>query len=76
MPYPNNYTKLNILILWGYIGIMENKMETTIIGLYRDYYIRVNKPHLGPLSKDSPHSIPFEAPCLFGENTKTGCSLS
>ena len=28
-------------LYWGYIGIMENKMETTIVGLYRDYYIRV-----------------------------------
>ena len=32
------------IVYWGYVGIMENKMETTgIIGLYRDYrgYIRV-----------------------------------
>ena len=25
----------------GYCGIMEKKMETTVVGLYRDYYIRV-----------------------------------
>ena len=28
-------------LYWGYVGIMEKKMETTImgyIGLYRDYY--------------------------------------
>ena len=24
-------------LCWGYIGIMEKKMETTIMGLYRDY---------------------------------------
>ena len=24
------------IVDWGYIGIMENKMETTILGLYRD----------------------------------------
>ena len=23
--------------IWGYIGIMEKKMETTIMGLYMDY---------------------------------------
>ena len=34
-----NINTINI-VYWGYIGIMENKMETTIVGLYRDYYIR------------------------------------
>ena len=29
------------IVYWGYIGIMENKMETTIVGLYRDYYIKL-----------------------------------
>ena len=41
----NDGLQLNIIInmniinivYWGYIGIMENKMETIIIGLYRDY---------------------------------------
>ena len=31
-----NINIINI-VYWGYIGIMENKMETTIVGLYRDY---------------------------------------
>ena len=34
-----NINTINI-VYWGYIGIMENKMETTIVGLYRDYYLR------------------------------------
>ena len=29
---------VGLAVYWGYIGIMENKMETTgILGLYRDY---------------------------------------
>ena len=27
------------LIYWGYVGIMEKKMETTIMGFYRDYVV-------------------------------------
>ena len=26
-------------VYWGYIGIMEKKMETTTMGLYRDYRV-------------------------------------
>ena len=29
------------IVYCGYIGIRENKMETTIVGLYRDYNIRL-----------------------------------
>ena len=39
----NTIININIvnMVYWGYIGIMENKMETTIVGLYRDYYINI-----------------------------------
>ena len=30
---------LSTVYFWGYNGIMEKKMETTIMGLYRDYRV-------------------------------------
>ena len=38
--HPKTFSPLNLrggngVIYWGFIGIMEKKMETTILGLYR-----------------------------------------
>ena len=33
----DSITVITVSLYWGYYGIMETKMETTILGLCRDY---------------------------------------